>query len=103
MAWALGPAGETYNYRMAATIDTSGVTPGAAYDVAITIGPDQEAFWGTVQSNGYDIDIGYGDGSGLIPTEIKVEALFPEHEHDEFTELFWNRIQECRRQEGESG
>lgn len=26
----------------------------------------------------------------------KVEALFPEHEFDEFTELFWNRIQNWR-------
>jgi hypothetical protein len=64
MSWALGPAGETYNYRMAATIDTSGVTPGASYDVAITIGPDQEAFWDTVQSNGYDIRLAKAAGTG---------------------------------------
>lgn len=67
MAWALGPSGETYNYRLAVTVDTSGVTPGAAYDVAITIGPDQEAFWETVQANGYDVALGYGDSTGLIP------------------------------------
>ena len=30
----------------------------------------------------------------------KVEALYPEHELDMFTELFWNRIQEWRRLEG---
>ena len=24
----------------------------------------------------------------------QVEALFPDHEHDEFTELFWTRIQD---------
>ncbi len=30
----------------------------------------------------------------------KVEALYPDHEIDEFTELFWNRIQDWRRQEG---
>ena len=29
----------------------------------------------------------------------KVEALYPEHEHDEFTELFWNRIQQWRESE----
>ncbi len=29
----------------------------------------------------------------------KVEALYPEHEHDEFTELFWNRIQKWRESE----
>ncbi len=27
----------------------------------------------------------------------KVEALYPKHEVDEFTELFWNRIQDWRR------
>jgi len=30
----------------------------------------------------------------------KVTSLFPEHEIDEFTEMFWNRIQEWRRVEG---
>jgi len=30
----------------------------------------------------------------------KVEALFPAHEIEEFTELFWNRIQDWRRREG---
>ena len=30
----------------------------------------------------------------------KVEALFPAHEIDEFTELFWDRIQLWREQEG---
>lgn len=67
MAWALGPNGETYNYRLAVTVDTSGVTPGASYDVAITIGPDQEAFWDSVQANGYDIALSRGDSTGLIP------------------------------------
>ncbi|WP_198671108.1 ATP-grasp domain-containing protein [Oceanibium sediminis] len=33
----------------------------------------------------------------------KVTALFPAHEHDEFTELFWNRIQTWREQEGQQG
>lgn len=27
----------------------------------------------------------------------KVEALYPAHEHDEFTELFWSRIQDWRQ------
>jgi len=30
----------------------------------------------------------------------KVTALFPEHEIDEFVELFWNRVQKWRLQEG---
>lgn len=30
----------------------------------------------------------------------KVRALFPEHEVETFTELFWNRVQEWRRIEG---
>ncbi len=33
----------------------------------------------------------------------KVEALFPAHEHDEFTQLFWDRIQLWREQEGRHG
>jgi len=30
----------------------------------------------------------------------KVEALYPEHEVDDFVELFWNRVQKWRAQEG---
>ena len=30
----------------------------------------------------------------------KVAALYPEHEVERFTELFWNRVQEWRRTEG---
>jgi hypothetical protein len=30
----------------------------------------------------------------------KVEALFPAHEIDEFTELFWRRIQDWRATDG---
>ncbi len=33
----------------------------------------------------------------------KVTALFPEHEVEEFTELFWQRIQTWREQEGARG
>ncbi len=33
----------------------------------------------------------------------KVEALYPPHEHEEFTELFWNRIQYWRQQQGGVG
>ncbi|MDX1460801.1 MAG: hypothetical protein R3348_07060 [Xanthomonadales bacterium] len=32
----------------------------------------------------------------------KVEALFPEHEIEEFTELFWQRIQRWRRESAEA-
>lgn len=37
-------------------------------------------------------------GSGVVRDAIrqKVEALYPEHEVDEFTELFWQRIQTWR-------
>ena len=33
----------------------------------------------------------------------KVEALYPPHEHEEFTELFWNRIQYWRQEQGNVG
>jgi len=33
----------------------------------------------------------------------KVEALYPPQEHEEFTELFWNRIQYWRQQQGGVG
>ena len=33
----------------------------------------------------------------------KVTALFPAHEIDEFTELFWQRVQHWREQEGARG
>jgi hypothetical protein len=33
----------------------------------------------------------------------KVSALFPAHEIDEFTELFWSRVQLWREQEGARG
>lgn len=40
--------------------------------------------------------------SGLVKDAIrqKVEALYPEHEFDEFTELFWGRIQQWRKEQG---
>ena len=33
----------------------------------------------------------------------KVEALYPDYEYDEFTELFWNRIQQWRQLQGGVG
>lgn len=41
-------------------------------------------------------------GSDTVRDAIrqKVEALFPAHEIEEFTELFWQRVQEWRRVEG---
>jgi len=43
-------------------------------------------------------------GSEVVQDAIrqKVEALYPAHEIDEFTELFWNRIQDWRRQDAGS-
>jgi hypothetical protein len=44
-------------------------------------------------------------GSDVMRDAInrKVTSLFPAHEIDEFTELFWDRIQLWRKQEGQSG
>ena len=44
-------------------------------------------------------------GSEVLRDAIrqKVSSLFPEHEIDEFTEEFWNRIQLWREQEGQHG
>jgi hypothetical protein len=44
-------------------------------------------------------------GSPIMRDAIhqKVSSIFPAHEIDEFTELFWDRIQLWRRQEGEGG
>ena len=44
-------------------------------------------------------------GSDTVRDAIrrKVTALFPEHEIEEFTQLFWDRIQLWREQEGERG
>lgn len=44
-------------------------------------------------------------GSDAVRAAIreKVEALYPAHEHDEFTELFWKRIQYWRQQQGNVG
>ncbi|MDX1481613.1 MAG: hypothetical protein R3315_08060 [Woeseiaceae bacterium] len=43
-------------------------------------------------------------GSDTVRDAIrqKVEALYPEHEIDEFTELFWNRIQQWRKEQSAS-
>ena len=37
-------------------------------------------------------------GSDIVKNAVrlKVESLFPEHEHEEFTEHFWGLIQRCR-------
>jgi hypothetical protein len=44
-------------------------------------------------------------GSDILRDAVrqKVTALFPAHEVDEFTELFWQRIQHWREQEGRHG
>jgi hypothetical protein len=43
-------------------------------------------------------------GSDVVKDAIyqKVEALYPEHEIEQFTELFWDRIQDWRRQQSAS-
>jgi hypothetical protein len=40
----------------------------------------------------------FGSPEAKKAVRVKVAALFPEHELERFTELFWNRIQEWRRQ-----
>jgi hypothetical protein len=38
----------------------------------------------------------FGTDRAKDAVRMKVQALFPEEEHDEFTELFWGKIQEWR-------
>ena len=45
----------------------------------------------------------FGSETAADAIRQKVQALYPEHEIDEFTELFWNRIQQWRRIESEAG
>ncbi|HEV8325265.1 MAG TPA: hypothetical protein VG389_26880 [Myxococcota bacterium] len=39
----------------------------------------------------------FGSDAARAAVRKKVAALYPPHEHDLFTELFWNRIQEWRK------
>ena len=43
----------------------------------------------------------FGSDEAKAAVRAKVEALFPEHEHDEFTEHFWDRIQAWRSWDAE--
>ncbi len=43
----------------------------------------------------------FGSAAAREAVRLKVEALFPEHEREEFTEVFWQLIQLWRSQEGE--
>lgn len=43
----------------------------------------------------------FGGDEAKRAVRRKVEALFPEHEHDEFTEHFWDRIQAWRAWDAE--
>lgn len=38
----------------------------------------------------------FGDDRARAAIRQKVESLFPEHEHDEFTDYFWGAVQEWR-------
>ena len=42
----------------------------------------------------------FGSGVARDAVRQKVSALFPPHEIEEFTELFWGRIQRWRETEG---
>jgi hypothetical protein len=65
MSWAIATNGSQYASRIAVTVDTTGIAPGASVVARLTIGPDLEAFWSTVQSNGYDVMIAYSNGSAI--------------------------------------
>ena len=65
MSWAIATNGAQYASRIAVTVDTTGIAPGASVVARLTIGPDLEAFWSTVQSNGYDVMIAYSNGSAI--------------------------------------
>jgi hypothetical protein len=41
----------------------------------------------------------FGEPRAKEVIRAKVETLFPEHEHEEFTELFWEQVQAWRRDE----
>ena len=41
----------------------------------------------------------FGTDAAREAIRKKVQVLFPEHEHDEFTEHFWQRIQTWREQD----
>jgi hypothetical protein len=41
----------------------------------------------------------FGTETAKRAVRLKVEALFPAHEHEQFTEHFWERIQMWRRDE----
>jgi hypothetical protein len=41
----------------------------------------------------------FGTETAKHAVRLKVQALFPEHEHERFTEHFWERIQMWRRDE----
>ena len=43
----------------------------------------------------------FGSAEARAAVREKVTAVFPAHEVDEFTELFWSRIQLWREQEGQ--
>ena len=62
MSWAIATNGAQYSSRVAVTVDTTGIAPGASVVARLSIGPDLEAFWNTVQSNGYDIRLATGGG-----------------------------------------
>lgn len=65
MSWAIATNGALYASRAAVTVDTTGVTPGNSAVARLTLSADIEAFWDTVQSNGYDVMIAYSDGTAI--------------------------------------
>ncbi|MFO1052176.1 MAG: hypothetical protein U1F36_08170 [Planctomycetota bacterium] len=43
----------------------------------------------------------FGSDRARAAVRMKVEALFPAHEWDQFTDLFWNRIQDWRNRDAQ--
>ena len=65
MSWAIATNGAQYASRVAVTVDTTGLAPGGNAVARLSIGPDLELFWDTVQSNGYDVMIAYSNGTAI--------------------------------------
>lgn len=65
MSWAIATNGSQYASRVAVTVDTTSLAPGGNAVARLSIGPDLEAFWDTVQSNGYDVMIAYSNGTTI--------------------------------------
>ncbi len=69
------------------------------------VGFDQDAFLDFCDTHLRDLDAiaweFFGSDEARAAIRSKVETLYPQHEIDEFVELFWQRIQRWREAEGQ--